>query len=131
MTCDEEVARGPRGFCGRGGHKKNLPFLAAEGAAPDAFRRLKAIAEESFGSVFIELKLRSEDGVEALAKLRPHPPRSRARGYDSGPQWAAYVFLVMMRGAVSIWPRVTPSWLMSLSSRHRSAPVISPRMSWP
>jgi DNA-binding LytR/AlgR family response regulator len=74
MTCDEGVTRGPRGFWGRGGHKKNLPFLAAEGAAPDAFRRLKAIAEEVFESVFIELKLGSDDGVAVIAKLQQHPP---------------------------------------------------------
>lgn len=74
MTCDEGETREPRGFWGRGGHKKNLPSLAAEGAAHDAFRRLKAIAEESFDSVFIELKLGSDDGVEVIAKLRQHPP---------------------------------------------------------
>ena len=29
-------------------------------------------------------------------------------------------------GVASSWPRVTPSWLITLSSRQRSAPVISP-----
>ena len=28
-----------------------------------------------------------------------------------------------------IWPRVTPSWLCNLSSRHNAAPVSSPRNS--
>ena len=30
------------------------------------------------------------------------------------------------RAGDSIWPRVTPSWLMSFNSRHNSAPLIRP-----
>ena len=74
MTCDEGVTRALRGFCRRDGHKKNLPSLAAEGAGPDAFRALKAIAEQSFDGVFLKLKLGSHDRMEVLAKLLQHPP---------------------------------------------------------
>lgn len=40
------------------------------------------------------------------------------------------VFRGSTRAGVSIWPRVTPNWLINRSSRHSSAPVTSPRRSW-
>ena len=54
-------------------------------------------------------------GQTLAARSRPHARSARGNTFRTS--------------TCSIWPRVTPIWLLSFSSRHRASPVISPRSS--
>ena len=88
--------------------------------------RLAADHAETAGADVSVLGPAEEEGHYAGSGFEP---RISQRARLNAMAWYQ-AFRGSTRAGDSIWPRVTPNWLINRSSRHSAAPVTSPRRSW-
>ena len=96
--------------------------------APNALRALKAIDEDAFDAVFLDLKLGADDGLDVLAKLLQAQPALAVVMFTAYANIATAVE-AMRRGAFDFLPKpFTPDQIRAVLAKIEKARVLEARV---
>jgi NtrC-family two-component system response regulator AlgB len=96
--------------------------------APNALRALKAVEEDAFDAVFLDLKLGTDDGLEVLAKLLKRQPSLAVVMFTAYANIATAVE-AMRRGAFDFLPKpFTPDQVRSVLAKIEKTCVLVTRV---